>query len=1037
MDHSPENPSESRNASAAEAGGRQPSGSGLPEGLRPPASAAAGRQPSGSGSPEGLRPAASSRNASDSTDPVGQLLQLWQQGQQPEVRSFLARLGGDLSPTQVAAIVRIDQRERWTRGERIQAEVYLRDFPEVRADESAALDAIYGEYLLREELGEAPTLEEYVQRFPQYAERLRTQIECRLAFTNNFLAGAFVPPREEKPVPTVDSPAAREAPAENQEGGPENLPATVIVRPVEPQPSHRYVIRKFHARGGIGEVWLAEDAEIGREVALKRLKPNHEDARDRFLAEAQVTGQLEHPGIVPVHDLGLDDEGQPFYIMTFIRGRTLKDAIADYHADSAPVRGGRAGTEPTEVHLCRLLEVFIRVCQATAYAHSRGVIHRDLKPDNVMLGEYGETLVLDWGMAKVQSQPDPPDSSAASSGSPPAVHLSPSGETPQTQAGQVMGTPSYMSPEMAAGRAADADERTDVYLLGATLYHILTGQLPRRGSSFNELVDLACTVPPPPPRQLKADVPRALDAICQKAMAHRAQDRYGSALELADDVQRYLAGAPVSAYREPILARAWRWCKRHRRLLGRSLAGAAFLGLAVAAFVGIQEARGKAVAARQEAERFRRAEEVRGLLKDFRDRLDERQFYTVLTTPADEQRLHYDSNRGEQAGAAALALADRLTEEFQQLSTPGERAAFEHELHDLLLLLVQARSRQSPGPQTVREELLGRLERAVALRGPSQGFHRLRVRCYRLLGEQRLAEEEEQRAEAPDLAATPLDHFLLAEQYRLEAVVAADAQEGPSNARPNAGLLRQAVEQYQKGLRLDPRHFWSYFQLGRCYLSLGLGSEAVEGAGYVRGPAAGPALGLHLARADSRPGPPLCGRRGGPEQGPGTGAGLSPGAAQPRHPGLAASEIRQRPGRFRQGPGAARGEAVDRSRLLPRPVAPGTGPPFPQASPGRPRPRRDRQPRFSSGLSHSCPGPFSFGPKRVGSGGPDHVCQAGSAGAVRHEQCRSVRVAWPAAASAGSELGPGACRRARRAGAGSCPVDPGHSAGEARAGPVR
>src|SRR5262245_27190716 len=221
--------------------------------------------------------------------------------------------------------------------------------------------------------------------------------------------------------------------------------------------------------------------------------------------------------------------------------------------------------EEPEVQLCRLLQIFIKVCEAVAYAHHRGVIHRDLKPDNVMLGPYGETLVLDWGMAKLRTIPEQPSQN-------PPVQLTYFSGSTKTQAGLVMGSPRYMAPEVAEGRAADADERTDVYLLGATLYHILTGQAPREGRTLEEIIQLARTVSPLSPRKLKPDVPRALEAVCRKAMAHQKEDRYAGALELADDVQRFLAGAPVTAYPEPAWARAWRWCKRRRRALGRSLA---------------------------------------------------------------------------------------------------------------------------------------------------------------------------------------------------------------------------------------------------------------------------------------------------------------------------------------------------------------------------------------------------------------------------------------------------------------------------------
>src|SRR5262249_39135511 len=202
-----------------------------------------------------------------------------------------------------------------------------------------------------------------------------------------------------------------------------------------------------------------------------------------------------------VHDLGVDQEGRPFYIMSFIRGRTLKDVVEDYHAGSA------ASGEPREVQLVRLLEVFVKVCQAVAYAHHRGVVHRDLKPDNVMLGPFGEAMVLDWGLAKVRNQPERREG-------PPQVHPTYSSGSTATEAGMVMGSPSYMPPELADGRAADADEQTDVYLLGATLYHILTGVPPRQGSSHHEIVELARTVSPPPAPRLQADRPRPLEAAC-------------------------------------------------------------------------------------------------------------------------------------------------------------------------------------------------------------------------------------------------------------------------------------------------------------------------------------------------------------------------------------------------------------------------------------------------------------------------------------------------------------------------------------------
>jgi tetratricopeptide (TPR) repeat protein len=519
--------------------------------------------------------------------------------------------------------------------------------------------------------------------------------------------------------------------------------------------------------------------------------------------------------------------------MSFIHGRTLKDTVEDYHA------GRSTGAEPREVQFVRLLEIFVKVCQAVAYAHHRGVVHRDLKPDNVMLGPFGEALVLDWGMAKVCSQPE-----AAPGASP--VQVTYSSGSVETQDGLVMGSPAYMPPEVAAGRAADADGRTDVYLLGATLFHILTGQPPRQGRSREEIVELARTVPTPSPRRLRADVPRALEAICLKATAHRKEDRYGGARELAQDMERYLAGAPVSAYREPLLVRIGRWCKRHRRALGRSLAVAAGLAAALvgAALVRgawereeatrrlaeeeVRQAREHEDAAKRRADEAQRRDEVRRGLKQFDRLADERRFHAVSTTPAGESAPFYDSRRGQAAGQQAIDLARDLLAKMRDLPPPAERATLDSELHDLLLLMAQVQGGPSPDPKVV-PDVLDRLERAAVLRGPSHSYHRLRASCYRARGEAQQAAEEARLATAAPLTA--LDHFLQAEEYRVRAGSPGETSADGLAWQPNRELLRQAVAHYQEALRIEPENFWCHLQLGRCYLSLGQGPEAVEALG--------------------------------------------------------------------------------------------------------------------------------------------------------------------------------------------------------------
>jgi formylglycine-generating enzyme required for sulfatase activity/Flp pilus assembly protein TadD len=319
----------------------------------------------------------------------------------------------------------------------------------------------------------------------------------------------------------------------------------------------RYMLTHLHADGGLGRVWLARDTELNREVALKEILPgkaNHPELWRRFLKEAQVTGQLEHPNIVPVYELARrPEDDQPFYTMRFVRGRTLRQAIADFHT-----RRAQGQAEPLERP--RLLQAFVSVCQAIAYAHSRGVIHRDLKPDNVVLGGFGEVIVLDWGLAKKVDHSDLETDLAS-------VAISDEAEAEATREGQRFGTPAYMAPEQAEGHNDLIDGRTDIYGLGAILFEILTGRAPHQGQTIIELLERIATGATPRARSAEPSVPAALDAICGKAMARLPDERYAEATELAEDVQRWLADEPVSAWREPWTVRARRWRARHRPLV--------------------------------------------------------------------------------------------------------------------------------------------------------------------------------------------------------------------------------------------------------------------------------------------------------------------------------------------------------------------------------------------------------------------------------------------------------------------------------------
>jgi serine/threonine-protein kinase len=337
----------------------------------------------------------------------------------------------------------------------------------------------------------------------------------------------------------------------------------------------RFRILRPHARGGLGAVFVALDAELHREVALKQILDSHADdptSRQRFLLEAEVTGRLEHPGIVPVYGLGTYGDGRPYYAMRFIRGDSLKEAIEHFHADETWKQApGRRSLE-----LSKLLRRFLDVCNAIDYAHSRGVLHRDIKPANVILGRHGETLVVDWGLAKTIGRSDP------GSGERTLVPSSASGSA-ETLPGSALGTPAYMSPEQAEGDLSRLGPRSDVYSLGATLYCLLTGRPPLEG----DIADVVRAVQKGdflPPRQVDTSIDRALEAVCLKAMSLKPEDRYATPKFLADEIERWLAGEPVSAWPEPWTARARRRLARHRTLVA---AGAAAVAVAIAGLAAV------------------------------------------------------------------------------------------------------------------------------------------------------------------------------------------------------------------------------------------------------------------------------------------------------------------------------------------------------------------------------------------------------------------------------------------------------------------
>jgi tRNA A-37 threonylcarbamoyl transferase component Bud32 len=496
----------------------------------------------------------------------------------------LRELIGSLPLGQLVQALHVDQTRRWTHGAHVRAEEYLRAFPLLSSDPEIASNLVYNELLLREQLGETPALQEYIDRFPELAADLQHLHECvQFMHFLGFLesrASTDSPdaPGEEKP--EAAAPAAANVPPrrltvrcphchrviELPDDAPGEISCPECGCPLRVKEGKFELLARVGI-GSFGVVWKARDTELDRVVALKvwhaRLVATRSD-EERFYREGRAAAQLRHPGIVAVHEF-LELNGLPAIVCDYINGVTLADVLA--------------ARRPTPREAARLVA---EVADALEYAHEAGLVHRDLKPSNILLD---------------RDRPLPPDAGerapgAASEGPEPlgrpvimdfGLALRRDAEETMTLDGDILGTPAYMSPEQAAGRAHQVDGRSDVYSAGVILYELLVGHPPFQGLR-DRIFYQVLHDEPLAPRSHDPRVPRDLETICLKAMAREPGQRYARAAELAADLRRFLAGEPIRARPRGRAERFVRWFRRRATVIG--LAGALVVLLADAVLGG-------------------------------------------------------------------------------------------------------------------------------------------------------------------------------------------------------------------------------------------------------------------------------------------------------------------------------------------------------------------------------------------------------------------------------------------------------------------
>jgi eukaryotic-like serine/threonine-protein kinase len=479
-------------------------------------------------------------------------------GQSPDLKQFLSE-AGELSRADVTAILRVDQCERWRCGERVPVETYLRDYMPEAAESEDAIDLIYQEFLLREELGEAPTCDEYQQRFPKLAEQLRQQFEFHQALESGDGVGSKLTVAEatasDVPVGSSVGPMLDAGSPEDEQRRPQEVlqlhalfgadravlgdtTRTQLHSTPSRNPSQiplnvptipGYEVRTELGRGGMGVVFEARQVCLDRVVALKLIPAGaHAGSEElaRFRREAEAVARLKHSSIVQVYEVG-ERDGCPYLALELVEGGNLRQKL-----NGAPLPPEQAA------------QLVAQVARAVSYAHQQGIVHRDLKPANILLTADGTPKIVDFGLAKRLDA-----------------------DMGQTRSGAVIGTPSYMAPEQAEGKSKEVGPLADVYALGAILYELLTGRPPFRAVTLLDTLEQVRSQDPVPPRLLQPKLPRDLEAICLKCLEKEPGRRFLTAQALADDLDRFLAGEPTHTRGINLLEQITRQLNRNLRLL--------------------------------------------------------------------------------------------------------------------------------------------------------------------------------------------------------------------------------------------------------------------------------------------------------------------------------------------------------------------------------------------------------------------------------------------------------------------------------------